>query len=31
MKYILKIEIADVDKIDTGDVDDEISEGKVTS
>jgi TRAP-type C4-dicarboxylate transport system permease small subunit len=31
MKYVLKIEIADVDKIDTGDVDDEVSEGKVTS
>ena len=31
MKHILKIEIADVDKIDTGDIDDEIPESGVKS
>ena len=31
MKYILKIEIADVDKIDTGEIDDEIPESGVRS
>jgi len=31
MKHVLKIEIADVDKIDTGDMDDEIPEGGVQS
>ena len=31
MKFILKIEIADVDKIDAGDIDDEIPENGVTS
>jgi C4-dicarboxylate transporter DctQ subunit len=31
MKYILKIEIADVDKIDTGNMDDEIPESGVNS
>ena len=31
MKHILKIEIADVDKIDTGDIEDEIPEGGVNS
>ncbi len=31
MKYILKIEIADVDKIDTGDIDDEHPESGVAS
>ncbi len=31
MKYVLKIEIADVDKIDTGDIEDEIPESGVTS
>ena len=31
MKYILKIEIADVDKIDTGEIDDELPESGVRS
>jgi TRAP-type C4-dicarboxylate transport system permease small subunit len=31
MKYVLKIEIADVDKIDTGDIENEIPESGVTS
>jgi hypothetical protein len=31
MKHILKIEIADVDKIDTGEIDDEIPESGVQS
>lgn len=31
MKYVLKIEIADVDKIDTGDEDDELPESGVAS
>ena len=31
MKHILKIEIADVDKIDTGDIDDEVPESVVNS
>ncbi len=31
MKYILKIEIEDVDKIDTGDLDDENPESGVAS
>ncbi len=31
MKHILKIEIADVDKVDTGNLDDEGSESEVTS
>ena len=31
MKHVLKIEIADVDKIDTGDIEDEIPESGVTS
>ena len=31
MKYVFKIEIADVDKIDTGEMDDDIQESGVTS
>ena len=31
MKFILKIEIADVDKIDAGDINDEIPENGVAS